>query len=428
MRFPDPRLFGPGPPRLYVIIDPAADYPVSMMEFLAQAGRQAIAVHTDPGRLMAFKHMFEPRLGPAVVDDYLLSDFPDLETLALQIRHDWPLPLEGVIPWDEYSTELGARLGELLGIRWNPAEVVHRFRNKAAMKRHLRENSDLRVNLSMVVSSEEEATEFQRSLGTWPVVVKPSEGAGSKSVFFAHDLDQLVRGCHDVFQAGAGEVLLEEYVGGNEYVVNGIVDAGQGVLVTDVWAYDKRPANGLPNVYFQTIKVSTHRAEYLPLCEYAAQVVQCLGLRRAPIHMELKMDQRGPCLIEVGARFAGGNQPLLASHLHGRSLFELAAVHYMAELPLSLDDLSYERYDHFHARIVQGVQTTALERTTALHGLEKVESLASFFMFGKLTPVGMPLPLTIDVDTRPYEVYLFHEDPAQVAEDAAEVRRVLRYT
>jgi hypothetical protein len=74
------------------------------------------------------------------------------------------------------------------------------------------------------------------------------------------------------------------------------------------------------------------------------------------------------------------------------------------------------------------VQTKALERSTALHGVEKVESLASFFMFGKLTPPGMPLPLTVDVDTRPYEVYLFHEDPAQVAQDAAEVRRLLRYS
>ena len=400
MHFPDPRMLAHEPPMLYLILDPAADYPVAMMKFLAGAGRQAIAVHTDPGRYLAWRHMYEPQLGAMVVDNYLLEDFPNLEALAHQIEQDWPFPLEGVIPWDEWSTELGARLGELLGIRWNPAEVVHRFRNKAAMKRHLRENSRLRVNMSMVVTSEEEATEFQRSLGTWPVVVKPSEGAGSRSVFFAHDTDQLVRGCHDVFQAGSGEVLLEEYVGGNEYVVNGIVDAHQGVLVTDVWAYDKRPANGLPNVYFQTIKVSTHRAEYLPLCEYAAAVVQCLGLKRAPIHMELKMDERGPCLIEVGARFAGGNQPMLASHLHGRSLFELAACHYMAEL----------------------------ERTSALQGLEKVESLASFFMFGKLTPVGMPLPRTIDVDTRPYEVYLFHEDPAQIAHDAAEVRRVLRYT
>ena len=411
----------------YVILDPGADYAAAMIEFLGRFELPALAVFTDEGRYWGYKHMFEPRLGDHVADHYLVPEWPDLEALAAAIRADWPGPIEGIIPWDERTIELGARLGAFLGVAWNPPEVIHRFRNKFAMKRHLREHGRMRVNASQVISCEKEAFEFQRHLGRWPIVVKPTEGAGSRGVFFVHDVDELIRGCVDVLATGDGEVLLEEYVGGTEMVVNGIVDAHRTMLVTDVWAYDKRPSHGIPNLYFQTIKVSSHDPLFWPLAEYAAEVVECLGVRRAPIHMELKLDDQGPCLIEVGARFAGGNQPLLASELHERSLFELAACHYLAELPLHPQDVDYAKYDRLQARVVSGVQTVEIPRITAVLGHERVEGLPSFLMFGKLAPPGTTLPVTSDLYTRSYEVYLLHEDPAQIEHDAHEVRRLLHY-
>lgn len=412
----------------YVIVDPVSDYAQHIIEFLCSRGLQGIAVFSQEAYVYTFHHLFVEHIGHCFDDEYLVSEHPSVEALAECIRQEWPEPpLTGIIPWDELTINLGAHLGEALGVAWNSREVIRRFRNKWAMKSYLREHSEVRVNRSRVVESEEEALAFVRELGLWPVVAKPAEGAGARSVFFVRNEEELVQRCYQVFDSGNGQVLLEEFVFGTEYVVNGIVDAEQNMLVTDVWRYEKHASHGCENLYYQTIKVGSYEEQFWPLAEYAAAVVEALGVRRAPIHMELKLDEHGPCLIEVGARFAGGNQPLLSSELHGRSLFELAACHYLAELPLRADDISYERYDSRHARIVSGIQSTALERVTEVHGLDEVGQLPSFYMLGRFVPPGAPLPMTVDLGTKSYEVYLVHESLEQIEADAAEVRRLIWY-
>ena len=123
----------------------------------------------------------------------------------------------------------------------------------------------------------------------------------------------------------------------------------------------------------------------------------------------------------------GGNQPLLSSHLHGRSIFELAACHYLADLPAHVADLDYRRYDEHEARIISGVQPWEIRRIQALHGLDEVRALPSFFDVGFVKPVGSRLAQTRDLMSKSYEIYLMHADGGQIAHDALEVRRLLRY-
>jgi biotin carboxylase len=411
----------------YLVLDPVTSYSTEIIKFLGRHGLQAIAVFTADRTYQVYHQAFAHELDPYFVDEYLVTQWPDLQSLAARIREDWPEGLDGIVPWDEISILEGAELGAALGLDWNSVEVIERFRDKYAMKAHLRQHGQVRVNASRVVEDEEQARDFYKELGRWPIVVKPTRGSGSRSVFFVHDEAELLACCVEVFQSGAGQVLLEEYVGGHEFVVNGIVDAHQSLLVTDVWFYDKRDSHGQRNLYYETVKVNAHDPVFWPLAEYAGAVVEVLGLKRAPVHMELKLDEHGPCLIEVGARFAGGNQPMLASELHERSLFELAACHYIAEMPLHIDDVSYEKYDRLQARIVSGIQPYEIRRISAVHGVPEVESLPSFAGFGFIKPVGWYLPVTKDLDGKSYEVYLMHEDPDQVARDAVAVRHLLRY-
>jgi biotin carboxylase len=399
----------------YLLVDPVGRYPAEIMPFLArQLGQGAVAVFSSRQRLALWEGKWSRQLGEYVLGVYLApgSRFPELV---------------GVVAWDEESVLLGAALGERLGLGWNPLAVVERCRDKAVMKRWLARHGRVRINAAATVRTADEARAFQRRLGRWPVVVKPTGGAGSEHVFFAKGDDDLLRRCQQVLESGAGEVLLEEYVGGPEYAVNGQVDRSGDLLVTDVWVYDRRASHGIDNLYFETTTVPTFDPVFRPLAGYAAAVVEDLGLRRAPIHMEVKVDERGPCLIEVGARPAGGNLPLLASRLHGRSLLELAAVHWLGELPVRGDDISYESYDHAAAKVVLGVQAQRVARTRGLAGTDEVERLPSFAGWGMVRPPGTSVPVTRDLETRSWEVYLVHEDRRQLAVDAERVRRALRY-
>jgi biotin carboxylase len=413
-------------PAPYLVLDPTDDYPRRMVEFLGGLGLEAVAVLTSPGRTAQWRHGWKDRLAEQVRASYEVAGEP-LTAVAERLARDFPDGFLGIIPWDERNILDGAELGERLELGWNPRHVIERCRDKGVMKEHLRRVGGMRINAGAVVHDSAEAIEFQERIGSWPVVVKPTGGAGSMHVTFAFDRGELLRGCQEVLESGAGEVLLEEYVGGSELAVNGMVDRDGDFLLTDLWLYDRRESHGVPNLYYETIKMSSTTPLFAELARYASAVIEALELVRAPVHMEVKVDERGPCLIEVGARLPGGNQPMLASMLHGRSLFELAACHYLGELPLSPTDVDYERYDSLAARIVSGIQPVPLRPVRALVGLEEVERLPSYVGSGLLRRPGMNLAQTIDLNTKSYEVYLLHPDAEQVAHDAAAVRELLRY-
>lgn len=412
----------------YLIVDPLGPYAARLMAFLDRLRLEGVAVFSTPMRRAGWEGKWAHRLGEHVVGTHLANEETDLDELARELDRESPDGFAGIIPWDEISILLGADLSDRLDLGWNSRKVIERCRDKYVMKSWLREHApNVRINRSRIVAKREEAFAFQEELGTWPVVVKPTGGSGATDVYFAEDRDELLAGCQKVLEGGRGKVLLEEFVAGDEFAVNGMVDAEGSFLVTDIWYYDRRESHGIPNLYYQSIKLSTHEEPFEELADYAASVVAALELRRAPVHMEVKVDETGPCLIEVGARFAGGDQPVLSSKLHGRSLFELAACHYLADLPLSPGDVRYERYDRYEARIVSGIQPVEIERIQAVHGVRQVERLASFEGFGVLRPPGTRLPQTTDLDTKSYEIYLFHPDPLQIELDARAIRELIRY-
>ena len=410
----------------YLIVDPVDDYPAQMMEFLGERSRGAVAVFSTNKRWALWQHKWKERLGEWVLDEYLATQAPNTAVLAARIGRDWTR-LEGVIPWDEISILLGTELGDRLNLGWNSLEVIERCRDKAVMKAWLRNHRGIRINASREVEEASEALAFQQSLGTWPIVVKPTGGSGSTDVYFAQNSGDLLRNCQQVLQSGSGQVLLEEYIGGEEYCVNGVVDRKGDFLVTDVWHYDRRESHGVPNLYYATNKVPRSESLFDSVGFYAAQVVEALGVIRAPIHMEVKVDERGPCLIEVGARLGGGNLPKFASILHGRSIFELAACHYITNLSASGRDVDWKRYDQYYASMLSGIQEETLPKIRSINAYEEVQELESFQSFGVIRPPGRPAFQTVDLDTTAWEVFLIHSDLGQLQRDAHFIRQNLYY-
>lgn len=410
----------------YLILDPTDDYPAYAMRFLDRRGLEAVALFSSPGHRALWERRWKAELGGRVVAEFVV-DRTAIPELAASLRAAFPGGFFGLVPWDERHILLAAEIAEALDLGWNPRAVIERFRDKALLKEWLREHGSMRLNRARRVASGSGALAFQREVGAWPIVVKPTGGAGSMSVYFANSTDELLRRCHDVNERGLGEVLLEEYVGGTEYAVNGLVDHRGGVLVTEVWRYDRRDSHGERNIYYETIKVGSREHPFAAAAAYADQVLTALGLRRSPFHMEIKVDADGPCLIEVGARFAGGHQPVLGSLLHGHSLFELAACHYLDDIALTRADVDFARYDSHAARIVSGIQETEIASVREVLGVAEVERLASFRGMGMLRRPGMRVPVSRDVNTKAWEVYLLHADPAQVDADARAARALLRY-
>ena len=150
----------------------------------------------------------------------------------------------------------------------------------------------------------------------YPCVLKPLRLAASRGVIRADAQAEFVTARErlrrileqpEVAKCGewARQFLVEEFIPGPEVALEGLLVAGR----LHVLALFDKP-DPLDGPFFEeTIYVTPSR---LPLLEQGAvrqvaqDAVSALGLRDGPVHAELRVNERGPWLIELAARPIGG--------------------------------------------------------------------------------------------------------------------------
>jgi biotin carboxylase len=288
-------------------------------------------------------------------------------------------------------------------LRWNDAQTLARFFRKSALKDHLRRAvPSLRLNFSCRVTSAAEVVALGDSLPP-TFILKPDSGFGSRGVaVFTREMRAEVE---KFFARTPDACVLEEFLHGPLYAVDGLVDAEGEVLVGSIFSSGRRHLNGCPVVYANGALIHHDTPLFDELGAYAREVLRAVGLRRSPFHMEVVRDARGPCLIEVGARLVGHSHAFTCERVHGGAFdfFGLAAAGYFGK-PMDLR-LSFEHYDRLQAVKVYGaseVEGTAYE----VRGLEEVEALPSFDRWIVKPRPGVELRRTVDLFSVPYSLVL----------------------
>lgn len=326
----------------------------------------------------------------------------DLDRFAAHLREKHR-DIEAIVPYSEETLQLTADLQERLGLCWNDPATLTRFRHKAALKDYLRRVSpSLRLNGAWKVASAAEVFALDRSLPR-KFILKPDSGFGSRGlgVFTADKRDAVSR----FFERAPDVYVLEEFLEGTLYAVDGMVDGEGNVLVASVFSSGRRALNGCPVVYANGALVHEDTPLFHELAGYGREVLRAAGLRRSPFHIEVMRDSRGPCLIEAGARLVGHSHAFTCERVHGGAFdfFGLAAAAYFGR-PIDLR-LSYDRYNGVQAVKVYGaceVEGTAY----AVRGVEQVEALESFDRWIVKPRPGMALHRTVDLFTVPYSLVL----------------------
>lgn len=141
------------------------------------------------------------------------------------------------------------------------------------------------------------------------VVIKPLSSASSDGVFYCHDAAEIEKAFNtvintkDVFGDTNHELLLQEFIPGDEFIVNTVSCEGLHHVV-DIWKGVSNDANKVSNdIYAELIHANT--TEHQQLSDYVKKVLDCLGIKNGAAHAEIRLTPLGPCLIEVGARMAG---------------------------------------------------------------------------------------------------------------------------
>ncbi len=221
-------------------------------------------------------------------------------------------PVQAVVGVDDDTAYAAAAISHALGLPANPLPAVGTGRNKHR-QREVLSAAGIPVPAFQLRHVADDPAAAARE-APYPCVLKPLHLSASRGVIRADDPDGFlaarerlagILAAPDVGRDGADRFLVEAYVPGREFALEGLVVDG----VLSVLALFDKP-DPLEGPFFEeTIYVTPSRAapaEQAALRVCAAHAVQALGLVRGPIHAELRWNERGPWLIELAARPIGG--------------------------------------------------------------------------------------------------------------------------
>jgi len=204
------------------------------------------------------------------------------------------------------ATEAGvvsaAFVAEAMGLPGLPMSAARLVTDKLAMRQAFDAAGLASTRFFGCASLDEAKTAFAQISG--PAVVKPANGAGSRGVSYVADKTTLIDAysrARDV--AGKTAVLVEQYMPGREVAVEGVMwgDRFELLCISDKIRTDPPYLLDL-QIWYPSPRPTAEHAAIASLAEGAARA---LGVRNAPLHIEIMMTETGPRLVEVAARGAG---------------------------------------------------------------------------------------------------------------------------
>lgn len=220
----------------------------------------------------------------------------------------------GLMCWDEPLVMPAAELADELGVPGLTIAGVHGCRDKLRTRTVLTAAGIPQPVFEMARTPEEAQTAARR-IG-YPVVVKPRALGASIGVMLAADdgeLEHAFRVASDASQVGdepfRGGALIEEYASGPEVSVDGTVHKGEYQPM-----FLARKQTGLAPFFEETGHVVDGSDPLLrdeSLISMLARAHRELGVENGITHVEVRLTDRGPIIIEVNGRLGGDLIPLL---------------------------------------------------------------------------------------------------------------------
>jgi biotin carboxylase len=262
-------------------------------------------------------------------------DMAQLRAAALALAET--TDLVAVIPGFEYAVEASAMVAAELGLRGLDPDAASAVRDKGSMKQRLRA-AGVPVAAGWVLPPAHEV-ESAVARAVFPAVVKPVDGAGSVLVRRVDGPRQMRehvelarhRPVDDMGKMLGRTLLVEAYVPGPEYSVEGLVTSGEVIIAA---VTEKRLG---PEPHFvevgHVVEASLDPADRGRVEEVADAALRALGVSVGGFHVEVRLGPCGPVVMEVAARLGGDRIPALVAVVRGIDLHE-ATVRSFTGLPV----------------------------------------------------------------------------------------------
>ena len=281
--------------------------------------------------------------------------------------------LAGVASSSEYFVTTAATLAAQLGLPGPNPRAVALCRNKYKQRLRLQAEGCAIPAFAPAVSVKE-AVRTAQLIG-FPVVVKPVSGSGSIGVRFCNRGEEVAVHAATLLQQRNNErglpvprrILVESAALGPEYSVE--------TFHTQIIGVTQKYLGPLPDF----VEIGHDYPAELPAADQEAMqslvlsALKALGMGWGPAHMELRLTENGPKIIELNPRLAGGNIPELVRLASGIDLISATIDLVLARQP----DLRKSRTQHACIRFLVSETDGHFAGVTGLDEARRLPSVNS---------------------------------------------------
>lgn len=215
--------------------------------------------------------------------------------------------VDAIYPSAEVGVEATAAAASRLSLPGVSLETARKVRHKGAMRQAV-ESAGIAANPPFkVVSDLSEALDWAVNVG-FPVVVKPADGQGSRSVVRVDTKDQLRPAFTNALDASyRREVVIEQFMEGESVSVEALVFNEEVLPV----AITGRIMSRLPHRFNLGIYMPANLSadESAAAKKFTAQCLQAVGFTSGSTHTEVMLTKDGFKLVEMAGRLGGARIP-----------------------------------------------------------------------------------------------------------------------
>jgi biotin carboxylase len=259
-----------------------------------------------------------------------------------------------------------AQVRAKLGLKGLTVDAAENFRDKARMKTALR-NAGLPCARHKLVASKDAALKFADDVG-YPIVVKPPAGAGAKATFRVDDTKSMIEAIDVSRPAPGREVLLEEFIVGEEHSFDTVCIRGRPVWHS-LSRYTPTPLDVLRNPWIQwcvMIPRDIDEPKWDDVRRAGFRALEVLGQGTGVSHMEWFRRRNGTVAIsEIAARPPGAQFCSLIGYAHDFDFYKA-----WARLVV------FEEFDVPERKYAAGaayLRGQGTGRVAAIHGLDQLQ-------------------------------------------------------
>ena len=268
-------------------------------------------------------------------------NFSDPEEAAEAISEFRPdISLDAILAVDDAGTLVAAKASQMLELPHNSVSSVELTRDKYALRVALSRSKlpSPGYKLFEATQSQDELEHIADSI-EYPVVLKPRGLSGSQGVIRANTSIEFIDGFNRIkkilkLESSRDEcdadllttILVEDYVPGPEFAIEGVLDKGN---LTVLALFDK--PDPLVGPFFEETIYVTPTSYPDDVQSQIISTVQsacgALGLTHGPVHAEVRLDDDKVFLIDLAGRSIGGQCARTLSFGSGLSLEEIILTH-----------------------------------------------------------------------------------------------------